>query len=82
TTGVEAMIGQTATVIASLAPTGRVRVRGENWAARLAGDSADSAEPMRTGQSVRIRSIDGMTLIVEPVSPALEAPREVNTWNG
>ena len=80
TTGVEGMLGQTATVIVALAPTGRVRLRGENWAARLAGNRADNEEPIRTGQSVRITGIDGITLIVEPVSLALEAPREVSTW--
>ncbi len=76
TTGVEGMIGQVATVIVPLAPTGRVRVRGENWAARLAGAEGSA----RLGEAVRIRGIDGMTLIVESVSPALEAPREVETW--
>jgi membrane-bound serine protease (ClpP class) len=84
TTGVEGLIGKTATVIVALAPTGRVRLLGENWAARLAGNRvdnrADKEAPIRTGQSVRITGIDGITLIVEPVSPALEAPREVNTW--
>jgi membrane-bound serine protease (ClpP class) len=80
TTGVEGMLGQTATVIVALAPTGRVRLLGENWAARLAGNRAGSEAPIRIGQSVRITGIDGITLIVEPVSPALEAPREVSTW--
>jgi membrane-bound serine protease (ClpP class) len=83
TTGVEGLIGKTATVIAPLAPTGRVLLLGENWAARLADNHADyradPEAPIRTGQSVRITGIDGITLIVEPVSPALEAPREVNT---
>jgi membrane-bound serine protease (ClpP class) len=84
TTGVEGLIGKTATVIVALAPTGRVRLLGENWAARLARDHADNRAgneaPIRAGQSVRITGIDGITLIVEPVSPALEAPQEVNTW--
>jgi membrane-bound serine protease (ClpP class) len=80
TTGVEGLIGKTATVIVPFAPTGRVRLLGEDWAARLAGNHADNEAPIRTGQSVRITGIDGITLIVEPVSPALEAPREVNTW--
>ena len=80
TTGVEGLIGRTATVIVALAPTGRVRLLGENWAARLAGNRAGDEAPIRIGQSVRITGIDGITLIVEPVSPALEAPREVNTW--
>jgi membrane-bound serine protease (ClpP class) len=80
TTGVEGLIGKTATVIGALAPAGRVRLLGENWAARLAGNRAGDEAPIRTGQSVRITGIDGITLIVEPVSPALGAPREVSTW--
>jgi membrane-bound ClpP family serine protease len=48
-----------------------------NWAARLARGEGF----VRLGESVRITGIDGMTLIVEPVSPALHAPREVNIWN-
>jgi membrane-bound serine protease (ClpP class) len=80
TTGIEGLIGKTATVIVPLAPTGRVRLLGENWAARLAGNRAGNEAPIRAGQSVRITGIDGITLIVEPVSQALEAPREVNTW--
>ncbi|HEX6797816.1 MAG TPA: NfeD family protein, partial [Ktedonobacterales bacterium] len=36
TTGGEGLLGQTATVIEPLRPAGRVRVLGEDWAARLA----------------------------------------------
>jgi membrane-bound serine protease (ClpP class) len=79
TTGVEGLIGQTATVIVALAPSGRVRLRGENWAARLASGEA----PVRAGASVRIRGIEGITLIVEPVTPALPSPpspQEAEPW--
>jgi membrane-bound serine protease (ClpP class) len=79
TTGVEGLIGQTATVIVALAPSGRVRLRGENWAARLA-----SGETLvRAGASVRITGMEAITLIVEPVSPALPSspsPQEAQTW--
>jgi membrane-bound serine protease (ClpP class) len=83
TTGVEGLIGKTATVIVPLAPTGRVRLLGENWAARLAGNLADNEAPIRAGQSVRITDIDGITLVVEPVSPALpssQSPQEAKPW--
>ncbi len=79
TTGVEGLIGKTATVIVALAPTGRVRLLGENWAARLASGEGSA----RVGEAVRIRGIDGITLIVEPVSPALpspSSPQEAQTW--
>ena len=59
TTGVEGLVGERAEVVAELAPTGRVRVRGELWAAR----SARTAIP---GQRVRISAVDGLTLEVEP----------------
>jgi membrane-bound serine protease (ClpP class) len=59
TTGAEGLVGERAEVVEALAPTGRVRVRGELWAAR----AADSAIP---GQRVRITAVDGLTLEVEP----------------
>jgi membrane-bound serine protease (ClpP class) len=79
TTGVEGLIGKTATVIVALVPAGRVRLLGENWAARLVSGEG----PARIGESVRITGIDGITLIVELVSPALPSPpspQEVQTW--
>jgi membrane-bound serine protease (ClpP class) len=76
TTGVEGLIGKTATVIVALAPTGRVRLLGENWAARLASGEGSA----RLGESVRITGMDGITLIVEPVAPALSSPQEAPTW--
>jgi membrane-bound serine protease (ClpP class) len=82
TTGVEGMIGKMATVIVALAPAGRVRLLGENWAARLA--SGDGS--VRLGETVRITGIDGITLLVEPVFPAAlpsrQSPQEATTWNG
>lgn len=84
TTGVEGMIGKMATVIVALAPTGRVRLFGENWAARLAGGDGS----VRLGETVRITGIEGITLIVEPVFPALPSlatppsPQEATKWNG
>jgi membrane-bound serine protease (ClpP class) len=75
-TGVEGLIGKTATVIVALAPTGRVRLFGENWAARLANGEGS----VRLGESVRITGMDGITLIVEPVAPALSSPQEAPTW--
>jgi membrane protein implicated in regulation of membrane protease activity len=59
-TGAEAMIGQTAEVVAPCHPTGQVRVQGELWEARCA-EGAD------VGQSVRIEGLDGLTLVVAPV---------------
>jgi membrane-bound serine protease (ClpP class) len=53
-TGVEALIGQRAVVST---PT-QVRVAGELWEAR-------SERPLRPGDEVVVRAVDGLTLIVE-----------------
>lgn len=58
-TGAEAMIGQTAEVVAPCHPTGQVRVQGELWEARCA-QGADA------GESVRIERLEGLTLVVTP----------------
>jgi membrane-bound serine protease (ClpP class) len=59
TTGAEGLVGARAEVVEALAPTGRVRVRGELWTAR-------AADPAIAGQRVRITAVDGLTLEVEP----------------
>jgi membrane-bound serine protease (ClpP class) len=57
--GAEALVGQTAVVET---PT-QVRVAGELWTART-----DS--PLRVGDEVVVREVDGLTLVVTPQSPA------------
>jgi membrane-bound serine protease (ClpP class) len=57
--GREEMIGATAEAIDSFSESGQVRAHGEIWSARV-------SEPVTRGQSLRIRSIDGLTLEVEP----------------
>ena len=56
-TGAEAMIGQTAEVVAPCRPNGQVRVQGELWEARC-------PEGAGIGDSVRIEAIEGLTLVV------------------
>jgi membrane protein implicated in regulation of membrane protease activity len=58
-TGAEAMIGQTAEVVAPCHPTGQVRIQGELWEARCA-QGAD------VGETVRIERLEGLTLVVAP----------------
>ena len=58
-TGREQMIDSIGPVLEWRGGEGRVRVRGELWQAR-------SASPLRPGQQVRVRRIDGLTLDVEP----------------
>lgn len=56
------MIGQVGFVKNRLGPTGMISVRGELWKARIAED----AHPIEIGRHVRVVSIDGLTLVVEP----------------
>lgn len=58
-TGAEGLIGRRARVVEPCRPEGRVRVLGELWNARC-----DSFAEV--GQSVRILSVDDLTLLVEP----------------
>ena len=57
--GAEALIGVEAVVVEPCRPLGRVRVDGELWRARC----DEGADP---GDTVVIRALDGLTLVVEP----------------
>jgi membrane-bound serine protease (ClpP class) len=65
--GLDSLIGQRATVLVALAPEGRIRVLGEDWAARLAPGVAVSTPRLEVGTEVRVVGVDGLKLIVEPV---------------
>ncbi len=60
-TGPQAMIGARAIARTPLNPAGQVEIRGELWQASLRGQSSLSA-----GSAVRVRKVEGLTLIVEP----------------
>jgi membrane-bound serine protease (ClpP class) len=60
-TGAEAMIGMRAEVASPLHPTGQVHVNGELWEAR-------STATADVGDTVVVRAMDGLTLLVEPAS--------------
>jgi len=57
--GAEALIGRRALVAAECRPLGQVRVGGELWQARC-DRGAD------IGDEVVVKSLDGLTLVVEP----------------
>ena len=61
-TGPQTMIGKTAEVVSPLRPLGQVRIGGELWEAR-------STAGVGSGERVRVDSIDGLTLVVTPVTP-------------
>ena len=59
TTGAQAMVGESAEVVADFSDRGRVRYGGELWNAR-------SAAALRAGEQARIVKVEGLTLWVEP----------------
>lgn len=61
TIGRESMIGEMGLATADVDPDGMVRVRGALWRART-----NRATPIRSGDAVRVVSIDGLLLEVEP----------------
>jgi membrane-bound serine protease (ClpP class) len=58
-TGAEGLVGERAEVIAPCVPHGLVRLRGEIWTATCDASAA-------VGEAVRVASVDGLTLVVEP----------------
>jgi membrane-bound serine protease (ClpP class) len=62
-TGSEEMIGAVAEVREPLDPEGQVFVFGALWRAHTSG-----GEPIGLGTRVRIKSVDGLTLEVEPAA--------------
>jgi len=58
-TGPEGMIGETGEAVTDLDGRGKVRVVGELWDARC-------GRPVRKGERVTVKGMDGMTLLVEP----------------
>jgi membrane-bound serine protease (ClpP class) len=61
-TGSEELVGAVAEVREPLDPSGQVFVAGALWRARTSGDT------IAPGNRVRIKSVDGLTLEVEPVA--------------
>jgi membrane-bound serine protease (ClpP class) len=61
-TGVENLVGSTGEVTEPLAPTGQIRVLGELWTARATSE-------LPRGARVRVLSVQGLMLEVEPAEP-------------
>lgn len=64
-TGLEGMIGETGHAISELNPLGTVRMHGEIWRAQ------SPAGIIPEGKKVKVKAIEGLTLIVEPVTDSL-----------
>lgn len=71
TVGREWMVGETGEAVTAVSPDGVVRVRGAPWRART-----NRATPIAAGDPVRVASIDGLLLEVEPVEGAARDYRE------
>jgi membrane-bound serine protease (ClpP class) len=56
--GPETLLGSTGEVVTACRPSGQVRLQGELWQARCA-EGAD------VGEQVRVRALEGLTLLVE-----------------
>jgi membrane protein implicated in regulation of membrane protease activity len=65
--GAEALVGVGARVVTRCSPSGRVAVGGEIWNARCE-QGAD------VGDSVRVRGVQGITLLVERAQETVSAP--------
>lgn len=59
--GAEDLLGRTATVLEDFEGRGRVHVHGEDWQARC-------PVPLRAGDRVRVRAVEGLALQVEPAT--------------
>ena len=68
-TGTEELTGSIAQARSTLDPDGQVFVEGAIWGARLAA----GASRVSTGDKVRVQSVDGLTLVVEPVAETEES---------
>jgi membrane-bound serine protease (ClpP class) len=73
-TGWEELVGSVAEVREPLDPQGQVFVAGALWRARASGEG-----PIGLGTRVRIKSVDGLTLEVEPVPDRAPASVEKGT---
>jgi membrane protein implicated in regulation of membrane protease activity len=60
-TGAEGLIGRKVVVRAADGLVGRARLDGAFWSVRSAG------APLAVGQWARVRAVDGLELVVEPV---------------
>jgi membrane-bound serine protease (ClpP class) len=71
-TGSEELIGDVGEVREPLDPDGQIYIEGALWRARIAVGER-SLDP---GNRVRVKSVDGLTLVVEPVAEQDPAPVE------
>lgn len=64
--GPEALIGAVGVAQQALTPQGQILVHGELW-------QAQSTTPIPAGERVKVRGVDGLTLLVDPVQQHVSA---------
>ena len=69
--GTEEMVGGEAEARSAIDPTGKAFMRGTLWSARL----ADGVEPVRFGDRVKVEAVDGLPLVVRPISTPADRSR-------
>jgi len=62
-TGVESMLGKKGIVYSELSPNGEVSIDGVIWKAML---TTPNTGPLEKGSSVTVKSVSGLTLVIEP----------------
>jgi membrane-bound serine protease (ClpP class) len=77
-TGWEELVGAEGDVRQPLDPVGQVFVRGALWRASLAdgAEPGESREALGLGARVRVESVEGLTLMVQPVAERPEEEEE------
>jgi membrane-bound serine protease (ClpP class) len=66
--GAEALVGVDARVVERCSPFGKAAVRGEIWNARCEGEA-------EVGETVVVRGLQGLTLLVERKDAAVREPQ-------
>jgi membrane-bound serine protease (ClpP class) len=64
--GPEALVGAVGVAQQELTPRGQILVHGELWV-------AEADAPVAPGESVRVRGVDGLKLLVERVRQSVSA---------
>jgi membrane-bound serine protease (ClpP class) len=77
-TGWEELLGMTGEVRSGLNPTGQIFVDGALWRAELSPEAA-AAGPVPVGESVRVESVRGLTLVVVRAMPGDPPVQESDT---
>lgn len=67
--GKASMIGQLGVALEAINPTGYVLVKGESWSARL----KNKKSVIRKNEPVYVSDVQGLTLIVRPLTPEEKA---------